>query len=56
VLAHIGAFPNKCTKKTPFLHKGYMKSMECYEKCMEKKPVDNIILNQNHGWHIIKSG
>jgi hypothetical protein len=33
VLAHIGAFISKQVHyKTPFLHNGYMKSLEFYEK------------------------
>jgi hypothetical protein len=49
--------------KTPFLHEGYMKSMEFYEtyitlfRLEEKlKLVDNIIITQNHAWHINESG
>jgi hypothetical protein len=38
-----------------------MKSQEIYENYiplfrMEKKLFDNIILTQNHAWHIIQSG
>jgi hypothetical protein len=37
-----------------------MKSLEFYENystlfCHEKKLVDNIILTQNHAWHITQS-
>jgi hypothetical protein len=48
--------------KTPFIHKGYMKSMEFYENyitlfCLEKdKLVGNVILTQNHAWHITQGG
>jgi hypothetical protein len=42
--------------KTPFSH---MKSLEIYENyiilfCLEKKLFYNIILTQNHAWHIPK--
>ncbi len=43
--------------KTPFSHSGYMKSLEFYDNyftlvCVEKNLFDNIILTQNHAWHI----
>jgi hypothetical protein len=44
--------------KTPSSHNGYMKSLEFNENyitlfCLEKKQTfDNIILTQNHEWHI----
>ncbi len=47
--------------KTPFSHKVYMKSPEIYENyitlfCLEKnKLFDNIILTENHAWHITQS-
>ncbi len=46
--------------KTPFSHKGYMKSLEIYENyiilfCLEKKLFGNIILTQKHAWHITQS-
>ncbi len=47
--------------KTPFLHNGYMKSMEIYDNyfnlfCLEKnKLFNNIMLTQNHAWHITQS-
>ncbi len=46
--------------KKPFLHNGYMKSLEIYDNyitlfCLEKKLFDNIILTQNHAWHITQS-
>ena len=61
VLAHIGAFPNKCTIKQPFSLNGYMKSLEFYENyitlfSLEKnKLFDNIILTQDHAWYITQS-
>ncbi len=38
-----------------------MKSLEIYENyitllCLKKKLFDNIILTQNHAWHITQSG
>jgi hypothetical protein len=48
--------------KTLFLHNGYMKSQEIYENditlsCLEKNELfDNIILTQNHSWHINQNG
>ncbi len=65
VLLHYGGFCNNCTYrciskqmhyKTPYSH---MKSLEIYENyiilfCLEKKRFCNIILYQNHAWHIPK--
>jgi hypothetical protein len=50
VLSHIGAFPNKCTIKTPFSHNGYMKSLEFYENyialfCLEKNKLFDCNIN-----------
>ncbi len=47
--------------KTPFSYNGYMKSLEFYENyitlfCLGKKLFDNIMLTQNHAWHITQSG
>jgi hypothetical protein len=47
--------------KTPLSHNGYMKSLTIYENyitlsCVEKnKNFYNIILTQNHTWHIAQS-
>ncbi len=47
--------------KTPLSHNGYVKSLEIYENyvtlsCLEKnKLFYNIILTQNHTWHITQS-
>ncbi len=61
VLAHIGAFPNKCTIKHPFSHNSYMKNLEFYQNyitlfCLEKLIFWGIILTQNHALHITQSG
>jgi hypothetical protein len=47
--------------KTSFSHYGYMKSLEFYENYItmsvwKKKLSGNIILTQNHAWHIPQSG
>ncbi len=58
MLAHIGAFPNKCTIKHPF-HNGYLKSLGIYENYItlfrleKNKLFDNIM---SHAWHITHSG
>ncbi len=60
-----GAYTYQCISKqmhykTSFSHKGYMKSLEFYENhitlfCLENyKIFDNILLTQNHAWHIPK--
>jgi hypothetical protein len=62
-----GACTNWCIskqmhQKTPFSYNGYLKSLEFLENnitlfCLEKnKLFDNIILTQNHAWHITQSG
>ncbi len=40
--------------KTPFSHNSYMKSLEVYENYITL--IDNIIVTQNHAWHITQSG
>jgi hypothetical protein len=48
--------------KTPFSHNAYMEILEIYENyitlfCLKKNKIfDNIILTQNHAWHITQSG
>jgi hypothetical protein len=47
--------------KTLFSHNGYMKSLEFYENnitlfCLKKILFHNIIITQNHAWHITQSG
>jgi hypothetical protein len=63
MLAHIGAFQNKCTIKHPLYTKATVH--EKYEIllnyitlfCLEKdKRVDNVIVTQNHAWHITQGG
>jgi hypothetical protein len=59
MLAHIGAFPNKCTIKHPLLTKATWKVWNFMNTtfCLEKdKLVDNVILTQNHAWHITQVG
>jgi hypothetical protein len=65
VLAQISAFQNKqnkCTIKHSFHTTAiHMKSLDIYENCitlfcLEKNLLfDNIILTQNHAWHITQS-
>ncbi len=76
VMLHNGGFckncmPNRCLHtcqciskqmhyKTPFSHKGYMKSLEFYGNyitlfCLEKQTFWDIILTQ-HPWHNTQSG
>jgi hypothetical protein len=60
-----GACTHRCISKqmhykTPLSHNGYMKSLEIYEKYitlsyLEKKLFYNIILTQNHAWHITQN-
>jgi len=58
--ARISAFPNKCSIKTPFSHKGYtiiwifMKTRSLFS-VWKKELFDNIILTQNNAWHITQS-
>jgi hypothetical protein len=60
VLAHIGAFPNKCTIKHPFTTATW-KVWNFYKNYItlfflgKKQLFDNIILTQNHAWHITQS-
>jgi hypothetical protein len=63
VLARIGALPKKCTiHNTSFSHNGYMKSLGNFMKTKlicsvwKKQLFDNIVLTQNHAWHITQSG
>jgi hypothetical protein len=62
VLAHIGAFPKKCTLKHPFHTMATWKFCKFCENyitlfCLEEnKLFDKIILTQNHAWHITQSG
>ncbi len=61
VLAHFGAFPNKYTIKYPFHTKATWKVwtfMKTTSLCSVWKNnlFDNIMLAQNHAWHIIQSG
>ncbi len=61
MLAHIGAFPDKCIIKQPFHTTAtwkvfsFMKTTAlCY--VWKKTHFDNIILTQKHAWHITQSG
>jgi hypothetical protein len=62
LLAQISAFPNKCTIKHPFrttsIHEksGNLCIKITHSVLSGKKLIANIILNQNHAWHITHSG
>ncbi len=50
VLAHIGAFPNKCTHEKS----GNLRKLSHSCSVWKIKLFYNIILTQNHAWHIPK--
>ncbi len=62
MLAHISAFPNKCTIKHPFHTKVILNVWICMKTTSfcsvwkKNKPFDNTILTQIHAWHITQNG